>query len=155
MATSRVPAAVDALLAILRASSGLSGVTVVDGPPTTNLSDLDHVFVGYQPGADNAVGLAQSFNSAGARTRDEEFTIACYAESRAGGTDMQARRARCFALVAAAEEALRATDAAPTAPTLSGAVLWAHVTAGSLVQAQTSDGAVAGVGFTVSCHARI
>jgi hypothetical protein len=154
MATSRVPAAVDALLTILRASAALSEVTVVDGPPTTNLSDLDHVFVGYQPGAEAAVALTQDFNAAGARTRDEEFDISCYAESRSGDTDMQTRRSRCFALVAAVEEALRATDAAPTAPTLNGTVLWAHVTAGNLLQGQ-SAGAQAGVNFTVSCRARI
>lgn len=154
MATSRVPAAVDALLTILQASSALSGATIVDGPPTTNLSDLDHVFVGYQPNAEASVQLAQDFNSAGARTRDEDFTIACYAESRSGDTDMQARRSRAFALVAAVEEALRATDAAPTAPTLSGTVLWAHLTTGNLLQGQ-SAGAQAGVEFTVSCRARI
>lgn len=154
MATSRVPAAVDALLTILRASSALADVSVVDGPPTTNLSDLDHVFVGYQPSADAAVQLVQDFNAAGARTRDEQFTIGCYAESRSGDTDMQARRARCFALVAAVEDALRATGAAPAAPTLNGTVLWAHVTTGNLMQGQ-SAGAQAGVEFTVSCHARI
>lgn len=154
MATSRVPAAVDALLAILDASAALDGVSIVDGPPTTNLSDSDHVFVGYQPGAESSVTLAQNFNSAGARTRDEDFTIACYAESRSGDTDMQARRSRAFALVAAVETALRATDAAPTAPTLNGTVLWAHLTAGNLMQGQ-SQGAQAGVEFTITCRARI
>jgi hypothetical protein len=154
MATSRVPAAVDALLAILGASAALSEVSIVDGPPTTNLSNVDHVFVGYQPSAEAAVQLRQDFNSAGARTRDEEFVIACYAESRSGATDMQASRVRAFTLVAAVEAALRATDAAPTAPTLNGTVLWAHLTAGNLTQGQ-SQGAQAGVEFTVSCRARI
>lgn len=154
MATSRVPAAVDALLAILQASAGLSGVSIVDGPPTTNLSDLDHIFIGYQPSAESSVQLAQNFNAAGARTRDEDFTIACYAESRSGDTDMQSRRARCFALVAAVEEALRATDAAPTAPTLNGTVLWSHLTTGNLLQGQ-SQGAQAGLNFTIACRARI
>ncbi len=154
MATSRVPAAIDALLTILRASPALSAVSIMDGPPTTNLSDLDHIFVGYQPGAEAAVQLTQDFNSAGARTRDEDFGIACYAESRSGDTDMQARRARCFALVAAVEEALRATGAAPTAPTLNSTVLWAHLTTGNLLQGQAA-GAQAGVEFTVACRARI
>lgn len=154
MATSRVPAAIDALLTILRASAALTDVSIVDGPPTTNLSDLDHVFVGYQPNAEASVTLAQDFNSAGARTRDEQFTIGCYAESRSGDTDMQARRARCFTLVAAVEDALRATGAVPTAPTLNGTVLWAHVTTGNLLQGQ-SAGAQAGVEFTISCRARI
>jgi len=59
-----------------------------------------------------------------------------------------------FTLVAAVETALRATDAAPTAPTLNGAVLWAHLTTGNLQQVQ-SEGAVAGLAFTVTCRARI
>ncbi|MGW4388205.1 hypothetical protein [Streptomyces sp. NPDC004685] len=154
MLTSRVPAALDALLAILRAAPALAETRIVDGPETTNLTDRDRIHVGWQPGGDAAVTLTQDFNSAGARSRDEEFEIACYAESRGGETDMTARRARAFELVGAVEQALRATDAAPTAPTLNGAVLWAHLTTGNLTQDQTS-GARAGVAFSVSCRARI
>ncbi|PAZ15681.1 hypothetical protein CLM62_12860 [Streptomyces sp. SA15] len=154
MATSRVPAAVDALLSILRAASALSAVDVVDGPPTTDLSNLKRIHVGWQPGAEAAVGLRQEFAYAGARRRDEEFDIVCYAEARSGDTDMAARRTEVFALVAAVEDALRATDAAPTAPTLNGAVLWAELTTGSLQQVQ-ADGSLAGLAFTVACRARI
>lgn len=154
MATSRVPAAVDALLAILRAAPALAGVLVVDGPPAVNYTDRHRIYVGWQPGADAAVDLTQDFNAAGARTRDENFDISCYAESRTGDKDMAARRTRVFELVAAVETALRATDAAPTAPTLSGTVLWAHLTTGSLTQIQ-SEGALAGLAFTVTCRARI
>ncbi|MFE9098491.1 hypothetical protein [Streptomyces sp. NPDC007264] len=154
MTTSRVPAAVDALLAILRAAPGLAGVTIVDGPPVVNLTALKHVFVGWQPSAEAAVSLEQSFNSAGARTRDETITISCYAEARAGDTDMQARRAEVFALLGEVETALRATNSAPTAPTLNGTVLWAHLTAGDLTQVQ-AEGSLAGLAFTVTCQARI
>ena len=154
MATSRVPAAVAALLAILRAAPALTGVRIVDGPEAVNLTDRDRVHVGWQPGGEAAVALEQSFASAGARTRDEDFQIACYAESRAGDKDMALRRTRVFELVGAVETALRATDAAPTAPTLNGTVLWAHLTTGNLLQVQ-SEGAVAGLAFTISCRARI
>lgn len=154
MATSRVPAAIDALLAILRASATLDGVSIVDGPPTNDLSATENIFVGYQPAAQAAATLTQEFNAAGARTRDEEFSIPCYVESRSGDTGMQARRARCFVLLGAVEDALRATDAAPTAPTLTGTVLWAELTVGNLYQSQ-AQGAQAGIDFTVSCRARI
>ncbi|WP_172384800.1 hypothetical protein [Streptomyces sp. MNP-20] len=152
--TSRVPAAVDAWLAILRAAPALSGVRIFDGPEPVNLSGADLIFVGWQPGAEAAVFLEQDFNAAGARTRDEDFQISCYAESRSGGTDMAARRTRVFEMIAAVEQALRATDAAPMAPTLNGTVLWAHLTTGNLLQVQ-SEGTVAGLAFTVSCRARI
>lgn len=155
MATSRVPAAVDALLAILGAAPGLDGVLVLDGPPWQNLTSPERIYVGWQPSESPAVTLAQDFNAAGARTRDEEFTINCYAEAWSGGTDMQPQRARVFELVAVVEDALRATDAAPEAPTLNGTVLWAHITSGDLAQDQTTDGARAGLPFAVSCRARI
>ncbi|MEU0991934.1 hypothetical protein [Streptomyces sp. NPDC005953] len=155
MTTSRVPAAVAALLEILRAAPGLSEVLVVDGPPAVNMSERLRIYVGWQPGGEAAVNLAQEFAGAGARRRDEDFTITCYAESRAGDKDMALQRNRVFELVAEVETALRATDAAPTAPTLGGAVLWAHLTAGDLMQEQGPDGALAGLAFTVSCRARL
>lgn len=154
MATSAVPAAVDALLAILRAAPGLADARVVDGPASTNLTDRKLLFVGWAPGSDAAVAIEQDFNAAGARTRDEAFEVSCYAETRSGDKDMAAQRDAVFALVAAVEIALRATDAAPTAPTLGGTVLWAQLTTGNLQQAQ-SEGTVCGLAFTISCRARI
>lgn len=155
MPTSAVPAAVDALVDILDASEDLANAQVLDGPPTNDLTTEDVVFIGWQPGAETAVVLTQSFNAAGARTRDEAFDIAGYIESRAGDQSMRLRRARAYELLAAVETALRATTAAPTRPTLNGTVLWAELTAGNFVQAQTQDGPVAGIAFTVSCRARI
>ncbi|WP_326739145.1 hypothetical protein [Streptomyces sp. NBC_01022] len=155
MATSAVPAAVDALLAILRASPALAEVRIVDGPPSVNLTDRHRIYVGWAPGSEQAVDITQEFASAGARTRDEDFSIACYAETRTGDKDMSLRRAKAFELLAAVEDALRATNDAPTAPTLSGTVLWSHLTAGSLVQEQNDSGALAGLPFSVTCHARI
>lgn len=154
MMTSRVPAAVDALLAILRAAPALAEVAIVDGPSSVNFTQKQRLYVGWQPSGEAAVSLEQAFNGAGARTRDETFTIACYAEARSGDTDMQTRRNEVFALVGEVETALRATNAAPTAPTLNGTVLWAHLTAGDLTQVQ-DQGSLAGLSFTVSCQARI
>jgi hypothetical protein len=155
MATSAVPAAIDALLAILRAAPGLSEVLIVDGPAAVNLTDRHRIYVGYAPGAEQSVDISQDFASAGARRRAEDFTVACYAETWAGDNDMALRRTRVFELLAAVEDALRATDTAPEAPTLNGTVQWAHLTAGSLVQEQNSDGALASLSFTVTCRARI
>lgn len=159
MATSRVPAAVAALLEILRAAPGLTApdapVRIVDGPPATNLTERDVLYVGWQPSGDNAVGLVQDFNSAGARTRDEQFVIAGYVESRGGDKDMSLRRDRVFEILSAVETELRATSAETMLPTLNGTVLWAHLTAGDLFQHQSSDGPLAGLNFSVSCMARI
>lgn len=155
MATSAVPAAVDALFEILDGSAALAGVLVVDGPPKVNFTDKERIYIGHSPGVEQAVDIQQNFASAGARTRDENFSIACYAEVWSGDTDMRLRRHRVFALLAAVEDALRATAANPTAPTLNGTVQWASLTVGSLSQAQDPDGCLAGVTFTVTCRARI
>lgn len=154
MATSRVPYAVDALLAILRAASALTDVHIEDGPPSVNLTTRDRIYIGWQPGGENAVSLEQDFSYAGARRRDENFTIACYAESRMGDKAMELPRTRVFELVAAVEDALRGTEAAPTAPTLSGTVMWAHLVTGDLTQVQ-GEGALAGLAFGIACHAQI
>jgi hypothetical protein len=155
MATSAAPDAVGALLAILRASPALEGVHIVDGPPSVNLTERHRIYVGWSPGAEAAVDIVQQFASAGARTKDEDASIACYAETRAGDKDMGLRRTRAFELLAAVETALRATDAAPEAPTLNGTVLWSGLTAGSLLQEQGDTGALAGLVFTVAYRARI
>ncbi|MGW7239735.1 hypothetical protein [Streptomyces sp. NPDC054804] len=154
MMTSRVPAAIDALLEILRATPALSEVAIVDGPSTINYTQRQRLYIGWQPNAEASVSLEQAFNGAGARTRDEAFSISGYLESRSGDTDMKARRDEVFALLGVVETALRATNGAPMAPTLNGTVLWAHLTAGDLDQIQ-ENGSSAGLNFTVTCQARI
>lgn len=155
MATSAVPGAIDALLAILRAAPALSEVQVLDGPPVGDQSAHDYVAVGWQPDSEEAVQLEQTFNAAGARTRDEDFAILCWVDTWTGDSEVRARRLRAFELLGVIESAIRASGPNPTAPTLDGAVLWAHVTAGTLKQANTNDGVRAGIAFTVSCRARI
>ncbi|UPT41772.1 MULTISPECIES: hypothetical protein [Streptomyces] len=155
MATSAAPAAIDALLAILRAAPGLEGVAVVDGPSTINFTEKDRIYVGWAEGADQAAEIQQSFANAGARRRNEDAVISCYAESRGGDKDMRLRRNRVFELLAEVENALRGTAAAPEAPTLNGAVLWSELSTGSLSQAQTGSGPMASLDFTVAYRARI
>lgn len=155
MATSAIPAAIDALLEILAAEDGLSDVRVLDGPPVGDMSDQDYVAIGWQPDSEEAVQMDQDFNAAGARTRDEDFTILCWLDTWTGDSDVRARRVRAFALLAVIEDAIRASGASPTAPTLNGTVLWAHLTGGLLKQANTDQGVRAGIAFTITCRARI
>lgn len=155
MQTSRVPAAVDALLEILRAAPGLAEVRIIDGPPpSTNLTERHRLYIGYQPDGEAAVTMTQQFANAGARGRDENFSIGCYAESRAGDKDMAIVRNRVFDTVGEVEIALRATNELPEAPTLNGTVQWANLTTGDLTQT-TESGSLAGLAFTVTCRARI
>lgn len=154
MLTSRVPAAVDALLEILRARPALADAAVVDGPTAVNLTQKRRIHIGWSPAGESAVSIQQQFNGAGARTRDEAFDISGYAEARLGDKDMKLARDQVFALVGEIEQALRASNEAPEAPTLNGTVLWAHLTTGDLHQSQ-AEGITAGLAFTVTCQARI
>ncbi|MEU7032731.1 hypothetical protein ABZ958_03470 [Streptomyces sp. NPDC046237] len=155
MATSAAPAAVDALLAILRADPGLVEVRIVDGPPSVNFTERHRIYVGWAPGAEQAVEIQQEWAAAGARRRNEAGAIYCYIETRAGDKDMALRRVRAFEILAAVETALRATDTAPDAPTLNGSVLWAETTVGSLFQESSDTESLAGLNFTVAYRARI
>ncbi|MBE4790916.1 hypothetical protein [Streptomyces caniscabiei] len=151
--TSRVPAAMDAIVALVQGLA-LDGVKVVDGPSAVNVTERDRIHIGWQPGAESAASLQQQWNAAGARTRDESFAIPCYAESRGGDKDMAFRRRRVFEMVAAVEQALRATNDEPEAPTLNNTVLWSELTVGDLFQSH-AEGAIAGLSFTIACRARI
>jgi len=153
MSTSAIPGAMAALVDILTAA--LPDVAVFDGSSVADDSMPDCVWVGWHPDEQDAARFVQSFNAAGARTRDEAFQIFCYLESWSGDTDMPARRTQAFALLAAVETALRSTAADPAKANLGGTVLWAELTTGSLRPIQDDKGLRAGIPFVISCRARI
>jgi hypothetical protein len=155
VATSAVPGAIAALLAILRAAPELANVLVSDGPPTQDLADDDFIAVGWSDEGNQAVHMAQEFNAAGARTRNEDFEISGWIDCWRGDHDFSTVRERAFALLAVIENAIRASGPNPTAPTLNGAVQWAHLTGGVLRQSFTDQGTRAALTFSVTCHARI
>lgn len=155
MATSAVPAAIDALVVLLRTAPELAEVRIFDGPPVDDMAGPDFLAVGWQPDGEEAATVVQDFSSAGARTRDEGFNLLCWVESWTGDRAVSARRARAFELLATVEQVLRATESAPEAPTLNGTVLWSHLTNATLRQMFTQDGARVGIAFNVSCRARI
>jgi hypothetical protein len=155
MATSALPAALTALVTILQAADPLAGVLVTDGEPTGDIATCDFLAIGWSGGEDLTAEIVQNFNAAGARTRDEDFSIVCVADAWSGDDGFATVRNRVFEIFGAVETALRATGANPEAPTLNGTVLWAHLTRASLRQYFTDRGSRAALGFTVSCHARI
>lgn len=157
MATSAVPGAIDALLTRWRALPGLEGVQVLDGPPTGDQSDAEYISVGWQgaESGDLAAESQQDFAYAGARTRDENFTIGCWIDTWTGDKDVGARRRRAYELYGVLEDSLRATQDARDAPTLGGAVLWSELTTSALRQASTDQGVRAVLTFAVACRARI
>lgn len=155
MATSAVPAAIDALLTILRAAPDLADVDVIDGPPLDDGSEQDWVAVGWQPSGDEGAQLGQSFAYAGGRRRDEQSVINGFVESWTGDGDIRVPRLRAFELLGVIESAIRNSDAQPTAANLGGVVLWSEFSAGVLRQVSDDMGMKAGIAFTIACRARI
>ncbi|MBP2583396.1 hypothetical protein J3A78_003874 [Streptomyces sp. PvR006] len=155
MATSAVPAAIDALLEILRAAPALAEVQIVDGPPVDDQAVPDQLCIGWQPGDSESATMLQEFAYAGARSRNEEGVITCWIDCWSGDIDIRPRRLRAFEVLAVVEDALRASDTAREAPTLNGTVQWSQLAAGSLRQVSSDQGARAALGFTVTYLARL
>ncbi|MCZ0207901.1 hypothetical protein OZK63_21040 [Streptomyces sp. UMAF16] len=155
MATSALPRAITALLDALRTAGGLDGVDIIDGPPVDDIATTDFLAVGWTGSEDQAAESVQDFNGAGARTRDEDLTIACVIDVWSGDDVFATVRERAFEILGVVEMVIRATGSAPEAPTLNGAVLWAQLTRTQLRQYFTDQGARVALGFTVTCHARI
>ncbi|MFI8294438.1 hypothetical protein ACIGCZ_00675 [Streptomyces nigra] len=155
MPTSALPGAITALLSILSEDPGLHDVAVIDGPPTRDVATQDFLAVGWSGGEAQDAEITQNFNAAGARTRDEDFAVACVIDVWSGSDGFATIRSRAFQILGVVEQAIRATGPNPDAPTLNGAVMWAHLTRASLRQYSTDQGTRAALSFTVSCHARI
>ncbi|YCK35176.1 hypothetical protein ACNF49_14135 [Actinomadura sp. ATCC 39365] len=154
MATSRVPDVLDALVALFGSAPALDRVKVFDGPPVTGSPVTDAVFVGYDGDPDGdggqAVEFTQEWASIGQRARDETFTVTCAVLAWRGSTAVRPVRERAFALLAAAEDALRADPSLGLPPPTVVAVA-----AGSLQQAQWHDGVACRIPFQVAVKTRI
>jgi len=143
MATSTVPAAVDGLLALLAASTDLTGVLIIDGQPTIEVPP-DYVAIGFADDAGDSITGRQDPASLGNMRRKEEYTIACEISAWTGETDMKSMRDRAFTLMAGVEKAVRADG------TLNGAVAFADFgDSVNVAQVQTQQGAVVVIKFTI------
>ena len=152
MASSRIPAIIDALLAACSANAGLVGVTVYDGPPTTNETEPDLLFIGASDDQNGDIGFTQDWAGQGSQRRKETFDIPCLAVSRQGGTVMKTSRDRVFTITAAVESLLQA-DA--TLGVSGYTVRAQYGTSGSAGQVQSPNGALVRVRFNVHVETRL
>lgn len=111
MATSRIPDALTALYQTL--APACSPVNVYFGPVATDDPLRKAVGIGWDGNGDgdfNALeGWSQSWAGLGAKAKNEEFEIVCYAVSWAGDQSAsQARVAELFEILGNVENALRA-----------------------------------------------
>ena len=145
--TSRLPAAMDALVAAFNAAPELAGVTVRDGPSASQATVREVISVGYTGAEGESDADSQLTTEGLGDPSREQFSIRCAAAALRGTTDLPAARQRAYELLSAAGAAI-AQDR-----TLGGAVMRALVGSHSLTQGQTADGAQAVVVFEVSCDA--
>ena len=152
MATSVVPALIDAVVAAAR--TNLPDTNVFDG--FGNTSDPgDFLMIGVEdPDTDDAAFSAdtkQSWANANHTTRDESGELTCAALSWNGNGDQKAARDAVYAITAAVETFLRDNP-----PLNVAGVLWTGFGSSSqLSQAQGDGGAVAQLIFRIDFRARI
>lgn len=153
MASSRVPALIDALVAALQASVDLSGVNIVDGPLVSNSAAAEWVFVGYDgdPGGEGqATSTQQQWAGIGAKAKNEEISLTCAVLVRSGSTDVKPLRDRAYQIFAAAEAVVRA-DPALTLPPPTVCDISDH----NFFAEQTAQGLQGRLPFTITCTTRI
>lgn len=162
MATSKIPTAIDGLLALCNGQTDtgepLSGVAIYDGPPLEPPSEQRHLYIGFDEERSDvdifSVEGDQVWQTMGG-AREETFSILCAAVARSGDVDIKTERDRAFSIVAGVESLIR-LNVVGADITLGGAVLVSHVAGPiKLLQLQTKDGAYAKVSFHVQCIARI
>jgi len=137
------------LVAIFAALPALSGVDVRDGPPLDGMGDADFVLVGHDATPDSSADMTveQEWADLACTRRYETGEVICSALSQTGDTDLQARRDRAFALLAACESAVLADL------TLGGVAMSAQFSRASARQFQNKNGSAVVVPFTVTYRA--
>lgn len=113
--TSRIPAVKAALLAILQADSGLSGVQVTHGHPGGVLEN-EAVWIGRAEGRHEPASIRS-----GRQPRDETFTLDVIVSVLMAGATIAEAETRAHALAAQVEDAI----AADVTLGLSPDILWA------------------------------
>ncbi|MGW5259693.1 hypothetical protein ACWEQG_01880 [Microbispora sp. NPDC004025] len=153
MTTSRVPAVIDALVALYKNAPGLAKVSVVDGPPVTNNPLHEAVFIGYDgdpDGEGQAAEDAQTWAGIGARSRDETIQITGAVVVWRGSTKVRPVRQRAYELFGVVEDVLRADPSIGLPPPTV-----AEIASGGLYQAQRQSGIEARVPFLIKVQTRI
>lgn len=151
MTESRVPAALDALVALWTA---LEDLTVYDGPVVTGAEPAKRVFVGYDGDPDSdftaAAGDQDFAGTLGTARRDEAFVIPCCVLVLNGAGDIKQARTDAYAEFGKLSAALRGDVSLgfPAPSTAQTQNLRLH-------QYPTSSGVEARIAFDVAVKTRI
>lgn len=144
----------DAVILALTAvwTTALTGIKVADGPQVTSDPANDWLFVGFNgdaPDESNQGATAEQSLMGFAKLKQESGQVTCAVVSRSGDTDIPAVRARAYATLSAAEDALRADMY------LGGLVMHAFVSSHQYSPVQTQQASKVRVVFTVTYQAQL
>ncbi|MET9123013.1 hypothetical protein [Streptomyces sp. NPDC004528] len=142
---TRVPDAIDALVAVFTTAFELEEVTVRDGASVSQAKVMDLLSVGYTGTEENDVDAQAATEGLGGSPDREQFTIRCAAACLRGSTDLPTVRRRVYEIFG------RAAAAIAEDRTLGGTVMRAMVDSHSLTQDQGEKGSQAVVIFSVMC----
>jgi hypothetical protein len=158
--TSRLPALIDYLINLFTTAATIGQATppiaVYDGPVTTEAADQLILYVGLSDpdgeDAQPAGQFTQEWGAIGRLGRNETITIHCCAEAWAGTDPVQSMRVAVTGIVAAVEAVCQADTTQ-----FGGLVLFPApgITSGTLLQNNTSKGAIAQLAFDLIFQARI
>lgn len=147
---SSAPAAISALVSMLKTSPELtgSGVLVLDGPEPFDGSAQSVIMVGAADDQDDTSAEHQLTEEGYAGVRDRESVdIRCLLAVRYGDGTFPVVRAAAYTLLGAVRRAIIAD------PRLGGAVMTASISGSTLRQDMTDAGPRAQLRFTVACDA--
>jgi hypothetical protein len=141
------------LVSAFQSAGSLSGVRIFDGLEIDSSYPGDAIAVGHDGTIDaeeiNAGDFTQTYAPIGARNKMESGVVNCWLWSVNGLTDISARRAAAYSILAAAEAVIR------TDPSLGGTCLYSGLSQSTTKYRQTQAGAAVLVNFQVSYEARI
>lgn len=139
---SAVPQVISALIAVLQAHPGLSGVQIVDGPPVVELQQ-DAILIGFTPVGTEAASTDEE--PSGLKGDRETIRIQNLATAwRGNEQDISAVRARSYELLAEVRTALKGNLR------INDTAARGRITRTGYMPEQTTKGAIADVSFTIT-----
>lgn len=151
MATTALPQVINGILTAFKASAGLTGVRIFDGPEIDSSYPGDFIAVGHDGSEDGEVSVSnvtQSFEQLGNLKQFEDGTVDCWLATWDGGTSLSDRRARVATLLSAVDTAIRADVS------LGGACIYSSLSNHQMTYIQANNGVAISVTFSITYRAR-
>lgn len=153
MVATTAPAALTALVTLLKAATDPTAITIIDGPTDGAETDA-YLCVGWDGETTAGVRSTQdpaAMRGPGNHSRKEDYDVLCYLNVHTGDSDITTPRTTAFAFLAAVETLLRANT------TLSGALNsggWAQLSEWEMRQGSSGAGLAIEIPFAIKCKAR-